>query len=395
MALNFSHRPIFPANGCVLEAGVEDRFCNSLLSDGDVRGYFDYGRERCRSSGCPQDSISNDVLDLLPSDPFGMEISTTFTAITGWLEDLELDYGGYGCDMVGGNSGDYQLFAGLKFLWNNAMGIQAFPGSIGFDCGYNFASGTGGYCEAKEAAWGSGEFICGGASEHYGCPHINDAWANSAYLGFESPDQVGGFGSTVCLGVSSDDKEMNGLPCSMDFDSTSGLGGLSEMNEGGNATCIEYQSLGGYDKCSVESGENLGTARTQISINPESSAEACTDVDGIPRLALDLIFASLGVQDLLSVERVCRSLRSMVLSDTLFWRNIDISRPLNEKITDDILLRLTDRAQGHLQCLSLIECTRITDDGLKQVIQSNPGISKVCSWSSNTLVLDISLSLSP
>lgn len=34
------------------------------------------------------ESSSKDVIDLLPSDPFGMDISTTFTVITGWFEDL-------------------------------------------------------------------------------------------------------------------------------------------------------------------------------------------------------------------------------------------------------------------------------------------------------------------
>ena len=38
--------------------------------------------------------ISTYIIDLSSSDPFGMEIdiSTTCIAITGWLEDFDVDY---------------------------------------------------------------------------------------------------------------------------------------------------------------------------------------------------------------------------------------------------------------------------------------------------------------
>jgi hypothetical protein len=48
-------------------------------------------------------------------------------------------------------------------------------------------------------------------------------------------------------------------------------------------------------------------------------------------------------------------------------------------------LQLTNRAQGNLQCLSLVECPRITDDGLKHVLENNPRLTKVSSHSSNAV----------
>ncbi|KAK4789965.1 hypothetical protein SAY86_017269 [Trapa natans] len=378
MALNFSHRPILPSNGCVLEAGMEDMLCNSFLSDEDVKDYFDYGRERCRSGGCPQDSISNDILDLLPSDPFGMEMTSTFTAFTGLLEGWEMDCGDYSCDMVGRNGEDCELFAGLNFLWNNAMMLQSFPGSIGFGCAPDSASRTCGYDEAEEAARASCKIVSGEMVEHCRCP-LTDDKAKSAYLGFESPCQVGKFGSAICLGASAHDNGINDLPCPMDIESSSVLCGLSATNEEGNASCsIDLLSLRGHDRCSVENDGILGTARSQIFTNSDSSVGTCSEEDGMPHAALSFVLTNLGVQDLLSVERVCRSLHETVQSDTLLWRNLHIGQPLNEKITDDALLQLAKRAQGQLQCLSLIECSRITDDGLKQVLQSNPRISKLC-----------------
>ncbi|TYG57415.1 hypothetical protein ES288_D08G139300v1 [Gossypium darwinii] len=50
---------------------------------------------------------------------------------------------------------------------------------------------------------------------------------------------------------------------------------------------------------------------------------------------------------------------------------------MNEKITDDVLLQITGRGQGSLQCLSLVDCQRITDEGLKHVVENNPKLIKV------------------
>ncbi|KAF3970819.1 hypothetical protein CMV_005522 [Castanea mollissima] len=117
-----------------------DGFGRSWRSSRDVEDRFDYGRDRCDRSGS-QESVSSDVLDLLPSDPFGMDISTTFTAITGWLEDFQADYGG---NEVGISDGSYQLFAGLNFIWNNALKYQSFSGNMGVDYKFDVAGGIGG-----------------------------------------------------------------------------------------------------------------------------------------------------------------------------------------------------------------------------------------------------------
>ena len=109
-----------------------DGFGRSWLSSRDVEDRYDYGRDRCDRSGS-QESVSNDVLHLLLSDPFGMDISSTFMAITGCLEDFWADYGGYGGNEVGTSNGSYQLFTGLNFIWNNALKYQSFSRNIGFD----------------------------------------------------------------------------------------------------------------------------------------------------------------------------------------------------------------------------------------------------------------------
>lgn len=92
---------------------------------------------------------------------------------------------------------------------------------------------------------------------------------------------------------------------------------------------------------------------------------------------LHLSLGYLGVRDLLSVEMVSRSLRSAVQNDPLLWRFIHIDSSLGLKITDDDLYRLTQRAQGNLRCLILAQCSNITFDGLKRVLDSNPMLKKV------------------
>lgn len=86
----------------------------------------------------------------------------------------------------------------------------------------------------------------------------------------------------------------------------------------------------------------------------------------------------MGIRDLLSVEMVCKSLRTAIIDDPLLWKCIKINSDLHEKITDDALLRLTQRAQGSLHCLSLVGCTKITDDGLKRILVGNPKLVKLC-----------------
>ncbi|KAG9130666.1 hypothetical protein Leryth_018068 [Lithospermum erythrorhizon] len=57
---------------------------------------------------------------------------------------------------------------------------------------------------------------------------------------------------------------------------------------------------------------------------------------------------------------------------------IHIDQPLNQRITDDLLFQLCSKAQGSLQCLRLVECLKITDDGLRRVVESNAHLTKLC-----------------
>ncbi|KAI7730752.1 hypothetical protein M8C21_017497 [Ambrosia artemisiifolia] len=101
------------------------------------------------------------------------------------------------------------------------------------------------------------------------------------------------------------------------------------------------------------------------------------DEVGEPHDALFYVLGYLGMRDLFSVERVCKSLRDGVRYDPLLWRNISIDQPVGESFNDDALLRITNRANGSLQTLSLVKCMKITDMGLKNVFQQNRWLMKL------------------
>ncbi|XP_059284844.1 F-box protein SKIP14-like isoform X2 [Lycium ferocissimum] len=98
---------------------------------------------------------------------------------------------------------------------------------------------------------------------------------------------------------------------------------------------------------------------------------------GDPSDALLLALGYLRSRDLLAVERVCKSLRDAVRGDPLLWESIHIEQSFSNNITDDILIKLTNRAQGHLHSLSLYRLSEITDVGLMHVLERNPSLTKL------------------
>ncbi|KAD5317189.1 hypothetical protein R6Q59_032522 [Mikania micrantha] len=264
MALNYSQWPVFPAHTS------EDNLASPLrIVNGEIHDPFGHGREKVDKGG-PPDPVSADIIDLLPSDPFGMDIdmSTTFTAITGWLEDLEVDYGAFVGNNIVNTNEDYGLFAGLNMIWNLAMRFQPYSSN-------------------------------------------------------EAPDDMGGVGYMA-----------------------SNIGSTS-------AVFTESEDL----------ADDFG--------------QSSNAVGGDPHEAFVLALSYLGMKDLLSVERVSRSLCSTIHNDPLLWRNVYVDQPLNERITDDVLVQLTNRAEGNLYSLTLVNCPKITDDGLKRVLENNQKLTKL------------------
>lgn len=110
--------------------------------------------------------------------------------------------------------------------------------------------------------------------------------------------------------------------------------------------------------------------------------QCCSEISdeshvGEPHYAMFLALRYLGVKDLLSVEMVCRSLNYAVKSDPSMWMNVNVDHPLNNILTDDALVKLTSRACGLLKSLTLVGCFRITNAGIKRIVDSNPCLTKL------------------
>ncbi|GFP83547.1 F-box protein skip28 [Phtheirospermum japonicum] len=96
-----------------------------------------------------------------------------------------------------------------------------------------------------------------------------------------------------------------------------------------------------------------------------------------PNEAIFFVLAYLPVFELLAMAQVCKSLRDAINNDILPWLKIVVDRPLNWRISDEILVKIASKAKGRLQVLALINCVKITDDALLSVIAQNPHITKL------------------
>ncbi|KAM2333207.1 hypothetical protein ACFX1X_011116 [Malus domestica] len=98
---------------------------------------------------------------------------------------------------------------------------------------------------------------------------------------------------------------------------------------------------------------------------------------GPPHEALFLVSAYLPLFELLAVSGVCRTLRDAVNTDVLPWLKIIVKAPLNLRLSDEVLMKITSKANGRLRSLALMNCANITDEGLQGVVEQNPLINKL------------------
>ncbi|KAL2545990.1 F-box protein SKIP28 [Forsythia ovata] len=98
---------------------------------------------------------------------------------------------------------------------------------------------------------------------------------------------------------------------------------------------------------------------------------------GPPHDALFFVLAYLPVFELVSMSQVCKSLRDVINNDILPWLNVIVEPPLNTRLSDDILMKITSKANGRVRVLSLMNCVKVTDDGLLKVVEENHFITKL------------------
>lgn len=96
-----------------------------------------------------------------------------------------------------------------------------------------------------------------------------------------------------------------------------------------------------------------------------------------PHEGMFLVLTYLPVYEVVLMSQVCTSMRDAVNNDILPWLNVTVERPLNWRLNDEILFKVTSKANGNLKTLTLISCARVTDEGLQRVVEQNPLINKV------------------
>ncbi|GKC18001.1 F-box protein SKIP28 [Tanacetum coccineum] len=99
---------------------------------------------------------------------------------------------------------------------------------------------------------------------------------------------------------------------------------------------------------------------------------------GQPHESLYLVLSYLPLFELLTMAQVCTSFKETLNNDILPWLNIVVDEKARKsRLSDEILMNITSRAMGRLKTLVLVNCVKITDDGLHNVIANNPSINKL------------------
>jgi hypothetical protein len=93
--------------------------------------------------------------------------------------------------------------------------------------------------------------------------------------------------------------------------------------------------------------------------------------------AMFLVLKHLKLYEVLTMSSVCKSLLNEINSDVLLWLRLIVESPLNSRITDESLLKITSKADGRLKTLALMNCIHITDQGLQRVVEQNRYIKEV------------------
>ena len=71
------------------------------------------------------------------------------------------------------------------------------------------------------------------------------------------------------------------------------------------------------------------------------------------------------------------ALRKAVRDQTMLWTKVVVEPPLSPRLTDVILWEFTSKSAGKLNTLILRKCRRVTNIGLRRVVDANPMIKKV------------------
>ncbi|KAL8136578.1 hypothetical protein V2J09_002579 [Rumex salicifolius] len=346
-----------------------------------------------------------DIADMLPSDPFGMARESDSEEITASVEGFSAEFQSQLMDSrkaeFEGNRGGDGLLPGLNLLCRGRVRLIPEMNNMESDGKSNGFSIDKFLLDDVDESQGCRESFFGAEGKVNSVNHVSHAPAQRDVADSLPSDPFGMDVSTAFWGITGSFEGLDDIDWSYEsgdhVNKREGDGlvfGLNLVCRGrfrfmpdvGNDESDSKKNTFSIDRVIVanemEEFMDFGPDADSDTGSTIEDVQGCSEISdeshgGEPHYAMFLALRYLGVKDLLSVEMVCRSLNYAVKSDPSMWMNCNVDHPLNNILTDDALIKLTSRACGHLKTLTLVGCLRITNAGIKHIVDNNPCLTKL------------------
>ncbi|GJN02521.1 hypothetical protein PR202_ga19882 [Eleusine coracana subsp. coracana] len=338
MALNCSSRSLLLSDDCagkMLGCGCWSEEASPLSSCGFNSLWWDELELELEEGVEESDPVAR-----LPSDPFEMNLEATSATITAAIANCIEDFTARSCCQPFGSGGNDDFIVDLLNYTFIFAPNPCVDGYMGVFEGSFWSGGPSGFLDASQPSWLPPDAPCSQPSRFAESP-------------FRSQDAA-----LACCDVVG-----------------AGPSGFAESPSSSQHAVLACCDAVGAAPCGFAENPSRSYDATLVCCDAVGSAPGQEGNDAHPGIFVALGY--LGLRDILSIEMVCKSLCSAVRSEFCSWKCIHIDSQLGEKISDADLLRLTHKSPGVLQCLSLVRCKNVTDQGLKAVLQSNPQLTKL------------------
>nr|XP_024362537.1 F-box protein SKIP28-like isoform X2 [Physcomitrium patens] len=124
------------------------------------------------------------------------------------------------------------------------------------------------------------------------------------------------------------------------------------------------------------SSGDISSAMEDLTVDSKEVGDGSSQTDTTHE-ALFYVLPYLGLRELLTLETLSRRLRDLIRGDPLSWQQLLVDAPSNKNFTNVELVKLTSRAQGRLQSLSLVKCLKISEEVVEAVLVANPLVHKL------------------
>lgn len=152
--------------------------------------------------------------------------------------------------------------------------------------------------------------------------------------------------------------------------------GSAVDNEVGDAPPLQISDEKKCRACAIQ--EDLAFMHGEFyDFNINNEIEIDKNAVELMHEAMPFVFPYMCLPGLLTMEKACKSFRDWIRNDVLLWQQLHVEPPLSKNLTNDVLLELASRSKGQLRGLNLVDCTKVTEAAVEQVVLSNPRLTKL------------------